>query len=452
MRFFLGLTIISTPIILGRSYVFYFFILALSIIMTMLWRRAPRPWISLVSISAATPIALFVQQVTCNLMFAFWFVLFNMRYLFRLPKWIYFISCLAMLGVITSSINWISGDAIRGIMRQGIFAYNLFLGPFLLLPVVYIRMRGSRDHAANLKVLLFFLILPSTTLLLATKLFGTVANAWEASRHISMLPDGFLQYRLGNVLVNFLRTEIGFILATLVCASTAIVVSQVKGIYRFWATACLLVNVFLLLSTGSFGSSLACFAGLTAIFYTQFRQISGAKVMVSLTIICSLLILSFVFAPASTKQYLEKRYEHRVVNADTDRVLLWGKAIDQIIKHPEGVGLTFSVGSGANKSFIHNDYLTYTVSYGLLGGLAYTSLIIGLLLSFLRIRRSLTNDPAALAVYLAGLGVIVTLALNGMTDHSNENRWYFNVIWSIIWYCYFCSSPEKNHARLGDDS
>ena len=107
-----------------------------------------------------------------------------------------------------------------------------FLAPFLLLPVVYLRMRESRDHAANLQGLLFCLIVPSTLILISAKLFGTVANAWEASLHVGSLPEGFLQYKLGKVIVNFLRTEVGFILAALICASTAVTVSQVKGLYQ----------------------------------------------------------------------------------------------------------------------------------------------------------------------------------------------------------------------------
>jgi len=53
--------------------------------MTLLWSKAPRPWIFLVSILAATPIAISRYNFSCNLIFALWFALFNTRYLFRLP-------------------------------------------------------------------------------------------------------------------------------------------------------------------------------------------------------------------------------------------------------------------------------------------------------------------------------------------------------------------------------
>jgi O-antigen ligase len=429
-------------IFIGRSYAFYVSFLAFSIFITLLWTKAPRPWILLVSISAATPIAISRQQFACNLIFALWFVVFNTRYLFRLPKWIYVPTALAVIGIFTSSINWMSGDVLREIMRQGAFAYNFFLAPFLLLPVVYSRMRESRNHAANLKGLLFCLIVPSTLILISAKLFGTLANAWEASLHGEGLSEGFLLYQLGKVIVDFSRTGVGFILAALICASTAVIVSQVKGLYRLLAGACLTSNIFLLLATGSFGSIFACLCGLAAIFYTQFRRVNLARVLLSVIIIACLLVLTYSLSPPSTKEYLEKRYEHRVVKADTDRLVLWARAMDYFLEHPEGVGLTFTVGDEV-KSNPHNDYIAFAVSYGVIGGLAYPFLVVGLLISLFQVRKNAIANPYMLAIYLASLGVTVAFAVNSMTDDIGVNRWYFNAIWSLIWYSYFCSRAAQ---------
>jgi hypothetical protein len=444
IAFFLGMAVIAASVILGRSYVFFIAFLVLSILMTLIWKRAPRPWIYLVSVSAATPIAISRQQFACNLIFAIWFAIFNTRYLLKLPKWIYVPTALAILGIFTSSVNWMAGDALRGLMRQGAFAFNFFLAPFLLLPAIYLRMRESSDNVANLRGLLFCLIVPSTVILISAKLFGTVANAWEASLHVESLPEGFLQYKLGRVIVNFLRTEVGFILAALICSAAAITISPVKGKYRLLAGACLASNAFLLLATGSFGSIFACLCGLAAMFFTQLRKVSVTKVIISASVIICMLFVTYSVSPSNIKEYLGKRYEHRVVNADTDRFDLWAKAVNQLFQHPEGIGLTLSVGDNV-KSFIHNDYLVYAVSYGFIGGIGYVTLVIGLLIYFFQIRKSITNDLYKLAIHLAGLGVIVAIAVNSITDHMNSNRWYFNVIWSIIWYCYFCShAVQKN--------
>src|SRR5271169_3597762 len=70
VAFFLGMAIIAAPFLLGRSYAFFILVLVFSLFITLLWRNAPRPWIFLVSIAAATPIPLFRQNVACNLIFA----------------------------------------------------------------------------------------------------------------------------------------------------------------------------------------------------------------------------------------------------------------------------------------------------------------------------------------------------------------------------------------------
>jgi len=438
IAFFLGIAIIASSILLGHSHAFYVSFLALSILMALLWRKVPRPWAYLVSISAATPIPIARQQFAGNLLFALWFAVLNPSYLLKLPKWIYLPVVLAILGIATSSINWVSGNFVGSVMRQGAYAFNFFLAPFLLLPAVYLRMSESRDHAANLQGLLFCLIVPSTLLLISAKLFGTLANAWEASLHVGALAEGYYQYQLGKVIVDLTRTGVGFILAALICASVAITVSHVNGLYRVIAGACLASNVFLLLATGSFGSILASLCGLAVIFYTQLRNIKATKVFLSVAALCCMLLLIYSLSPPSTKEYLGKRFEHRVVKADDDRLVLWARAMDYFLEHPEGVGLTYTVGE-KEKSNPHNEFIVYAVSYGVMGGLAFPALFIGLLIYFFKRRKNIIGDHNALAIHLAGFSIIVALTVNSMTDNIGVNRWYFNVIWSLIWYSYFCS-------------
>ena len=438
IAFFLGVIILGSAIILGRSPLYIAFVPVLIFMITLFWRKLDRPWISIASMAASTPIAITRFGFNGNLLFALCSVLFNGRCLSRLPKWIYIPSCLIMLGLMSSSVTWMSHGLISGMMSELVTVFNMFLGPFLLLPAIYLRMKDSQNHFANMQGLLFFLIIPSTALLISAKLFGSVSNSWVASQHASSGSAGYLMYKLGNAHINFLRTEVGFILAALICASAAIAVTQVKGFYRLLAGGCLIINVFLLLSTGSIGSTVSCFLGLSAIFYTQIKKVNITKVFVPVLILCVTLILTYVFVPQSTKTYLEGRFEHRVTNANSDRLILWGYGFDSLLEHPEGVGFTFQSSNGA---FIHNDYIVYAVSYGIFGGLGYLILIVGLLLSFIKMRKKVSRDPSALAVYLAGIGVLVALSINGITDHSNESRWYFNAMWSIIWYCYFCSYP-----------
>jgi hypothetical protein len=436
---FLGTAIIAASILLGRSYAFYVTVLAFALFITFLWRKNPLPWIFLVSIAAATPIPLFRQQFACNLIFAACFMLVGIWYLTRLPKWIYVLAGLIIIGFITSSVNWLSGNLVGSVMRQSAYFLNFGLAPLILVPMIYVRMKESRNYQANLLGLLYFLIIPSTLILLTAKLFGTQTNVWQASLHGASGAEGYIDYSLGKIIVDFSRTGVGFILAVLICASAAVTVLQVKLRERLIAGACLALNVYLLLASGSFGSMLAVLCGLTAMFYAQVRKVRITKVIASVAVVCCMLLFMYAISPSSTKEYLGKRFEHRVVNvADADRFTLWSRAVDYILEYPMGVGLTYMVGDKV-KTHPHNEYLVYAVSYGALGGLAYPFLVVGLVISFFIRRKRVINDPAALAVYLAGLGVTVAVAVNSMTDNVGVNRWYFNIMWSLIWYCYFCS-------------
>ena len=413
VAFLLGMAIVASPVILGHSYAFFVGFLVFSILITWRWRRSALPWIFLVSISAATPIAVSREQFACNTIFALWFTaFFGRRYLSKLPKWIYLVLGLAVFGVLTSAMNWMSGDPTRTIlqqmMRQGALGFNFILGPFLLLPIVYLRMRGNGDSTSKLQGLLFCLILPSTLIFLAAKLRGIVINEWEASLHVESLSEGFLQYQLGKVAVNFARTEVGFIFAALICASAAITISRVKTLHRLLAGVCLVSNTYLLLITASIGSALACLCGLAAIFYAQARKGNVMRVAVSVIALACVLVLTYGLSPSNVKEYLGKRYEHRVTEANTDRLQLWERGAEQLLEHPEGIGFTLAAGDKV-KTFVHNDYLAYFVSYGFFGGLAYTFLVVGILVSFFKRIKSVSREPAELSVYLAGLGVIVTL-------------------------------------------
>lgn len=362
-----------------------------------------------------------------------------------LPQWIYGVTGLAFFGFILSSIYWMDTSSI---MRQGSFFLNFVLGPFIFIPIMYCRLEKSKDTVANLRGLLYCLILPSTLILLAAKTVGKITNAWEASNHVAAGTEGYLMYQLGKVQINFLRTEVGFILAALICASSAAAFLELRPRYKWIARACLASNAFLLLTTASFGSGFACLCGLLAIISAMSRKISMSKLIGTIAAIIFMLVVSYALSPPSIKNYLAGRFEHRVVNKDTDRLALWLNGINYYVEHPTGVGFTLAAGDKV-KLFVHNDYIAYTMSYSILGGFAYLGLIIGALISFVKKRGRLPDDPYALATFLAGHGVIIVIALNSMTDHMTESRWYFNLIWSIVWYSYFCSrAPLENRQRV----
>lgn len=98
-------------------------------------------------------------------------MLVGMWHLTVLPKWIYALTGLIIIGFITSSVNWLSGNIVGSVMRQSAYFLNFGPAPLILVPMIYVRMKDSRNYQANLLGLLYFLILPSTLILLAAKLF-----------------------------------------------------------------------------------------------------------------------------------------------------------------------------------------------------------------------------------------------------------------------------------------
>ena len=183
-------------------------------------------------------------------------------------------------------------------------------------------------------------------------------------------------------------------------------------------------------------------------------MINLIRFLISIMVIACLLFLIWILSPVSVKNYVEQRYQDRIVYKDKginlDRFMLWRRAINYFYEHPEGVGWTLTVGD-IKKSNPHNDYLVYAVSYGIIGGMVYAYLVLRLLIYFFRKSKTIIKDPYAMAVTLAGLGVVVVAFVNSMTDHMVASQWYFNVIWSIIWYSYFCSQADYSNSLKQDN-
>jgi len=328
------------------------------------------------------------------------------------------------------------------ILQQTNYMINYMMMPIILLPVIYCRMAGEKDNLIKLKGLLFYLIIPTTLLLLLAYVFGTPIKKITIEHYNVM---DIRMYKFINTEVNFTRTHAGFIFASLICASTAIVILRVKAVYRLLAVLCLTINVLLLLTIGSIGSSLACLCGIMAIFACASRRINLLRSVASLVAIVCMMGMVWIIAPVKVKNYVELRYKERFVTKGinaVDRTILWKRALDYSMEHPGGVGWSISYGDGSRKSNAHNDYLLYAINYGVIATVAYVYLVFGLLIYFLRKAMNIVKDPSALAVNLAGVGVVFVLLINSMSDHLTANKWYFNIIWSIVWYAYFCCKTD----------
>jgi chromate transport protein ChrA len=99
-----------------------------------------------------------------------------------------------------------------------------------------------------------------------------------------------------------------------------------------------------------------------------------------------------------------------------------------------------------NRDLPHNDYISYGIAFGFVCGLLYLFVPIKILLTLVSVKIHM-KDPVQVAILLAGVGAVTVLLINSFADHLTANRWYFNVVWSIIWYCFFAAKaivPDNN--------
>lgn len=445
--YFIGIIIISISIYINDQYIILLFVSITVFIITLLSRQFPKQWIFLASLLAANPIN-WGAVVPCNLIFAFCLIVIHIRYLLELPRWLYISSIIGVIGFIISSHNWISGNILLDILQQTSYMISYLLGPLLLMPIIYFRMSEVENSSDKLKGLLYYLILPSTFILLMVYFSGSQIQNSYTDIQLGM---NTRLYKFGNLLFNFTRTQIGFLFASLICASMAIVICQVKTYHKLLAAICLLANFLLLLITGSIGSSFACLCGITAIFVASLHKFNFIKILFIIIIFC-LLFLTWSAAPLKIKYYIENRFEERYNSKSgvniADRSFLWKNAANYIFENPEGVGWTLLVGERF-KHNPHNDYIVYALSYGIIVGIVYLCLILRMIICFFRKSKRIDTDHSAMAINLAGLGTSVVVFINSMSDHMVANKWYFNVIWSLIWYSYFCGKTVCKNTYNG---
>jgi len=143
--------------------------------------------------------------------------------------------------------------------------------------------------------------------------------------------------------------------------------------------------------------------------------------------------------PHGIQKYAESRYEQRFPGGKVtlpDRTVLWQQSFEYLMDNPLGVG--WSLWIEPIGTYPHNDYLSYAIAFGFMCGLLYLFIPAWLLFS-LSTFKPRNSDPARLAIVLAGVGVTTAFLVNSFSDHLTANRWYFNVVWSIIWYAFFVS-------------
>ncbi|HEX9011458.1 MAG TPA: O-antigen ligase family protein [Holophagaceae bacterium] len=461
----LGLGINLLSLAIGAPYPMAVVGLVAAVIASIAWSERPLAWTIFVSLLAANP-ANTTTPIALNLYAALLFFMLARGEAWReVPRLVQFALGFVLLSMMVSilvslsahrtvpSINsvdvdlprtysttWTGGVSADIFPTQLIAILNYLLGPFLLIPLIFTRVRRDLDPDLLVKGLVFGLILPTILLFLIARGFG------RPTIDPNVLSQDLLNvstFRLGKIDIQMIRTQSGIILASLICGSFAIAISPIARWTRLAATGCLAASVYLMLITGSVGSSLASLAGMVLILLMGKRRFSIRRYFLLLLLGAGLAVSAWSVMPTAIQQYAVSRYEVRMGKSGSavgDRAWRWKKAFNYLTDHPSGVG--WSIYIEPLGTYPHNDYLTYAIAYGVLCGLVYLLYPAGLLFSFIFLN-SKVADPSRFALALAGAGITTVLLINSMSDHMTANRWYFNVIWSLIWYAFAASRTPR---------
>lgn len=436
-----GAAINLASVFIGNPYTITAITVCAGLFFTLVWMKHETAWMLLVSILAANPANLELT-ISCNLIFALWLLFLHLDYLQDLPRWIYVPCILALGAVLSSSINWLFFATKLQPLNQAASAVNYIAGPFLLLPVTYFRaatvctIRGGH--------LLAFLVFPSLVTILVVYLFG---HPVAAGLSTSDMQTNLFTYSFGNLHFQFIRTQIGFVLASLICASAAIILCRTGALTRTFAGIACAMALFLLMVTGSIASTIACIGGLVLMLIVGFRYFSLAKYLVFVAVIGALIVSIWTLSPKIVQDYVVKHYEDRLGSRinNADREERWTPSLQYMMRNPEGVGWSLYVED--IMVYPHNDYLAYGIAYGVVGALVYLS-VLGYLLFLLMQAARTVESQTQLAILLAGIGVAAVVILNSVSDHLSANRWYYNLLWSIVWLSYFSSRSAVNEEEL----
>lgn len=248
-----------------------------------------------------------------------------------------------------------------------------------------------------------------------------------------------IYYTLGKATVIFTRTQISIPMAATAAACLAIALS---GACLLLAVPFFCLIVLIMLRLGSVGSLAALAAGgalmiclwLLSAVKRKFGNRKRILVFFIVAAVAAIVVqVKFKAEAAYFAARLEVKYndfrEHGL--AGIDRYPYWATAVRQIRENPLGEGWSTATRD-KNWTYPHNDYLVFALSYGILGGAAYLTLVIWLGISGIKkVLTSSSGDWEILGgLILAGAGAVIFL--NSFIDHLVANRWGYFIVWALF--------------------
>jgi hypothetical protein len=256
-------------------------------------------------------------------------------------------------------------------------------------------------------------------------------------------------YKLWNVDVYYSRTQVGFVFGAIAAGTFAVVLASQKWKYRLPAGLALGTSSYLLAVVGAAGSSLAAIAGAVATLLLSARTLPLKRYALMLVLLAGITASAYQLLPQGADEYIAIRYDDRVSGTSgidaSDRFTIWSLSAKYALENPNGIGWSLWVDEIA--TYPHNEVLSYTIAFGIICGLAYAFAMIHSWVTLARSRERI-GYPGNAMLRQAGIGVATVLLVNSMSDHLTANRWYYNVVWSMVWFCLMSTRTSSAEAPL----
>jgi hypothetical protein len=325
----------------------------------------------------------------------------------------------SFLLIAPSVLFW--NEDLRGLITEGKQALNR-LGYLVVFPLaVGLTIRTTRDGVRAVSLLCLM-----SVVFLAVFYFRGQADQNYFYRHLPGGEEVSAFYCIGNICLNFLRTQVSILIAALAAVSFALWIAigfDFRVLPFCLASGICVFMITLLASIGS-AFSMVCGFGVVVLCYFGNRPRAGMILGAFLVVAMGFAIHWVVFRDESV---LARRIQLKTTQIETagiDRQSRWEQGVAEIVKLPFGQGWS-TVG--------HSDWLLF-FTYGWLPGFFYI-LAAGWLFMWMwlgLLRHMDSTDRQLRTLRLVGLAALSVYSVNAVLDMLSANYGYFQTVWALI--------------------
>lgn len=330
---------------------------------------------------------------------------------------------LLLAGVLLSIPFW--DLTLRNCLHQVRYVVS-FIGLFGVIPLTclgFLRKRADYEFVV-LMLLMQMICIMAIVFFFGNPVYTATAVEVDASGRLDIAAG----YDLGALSFGYVRTQVSILLAVLMTGGIAAVLYGPTWPVRALFGGLVAVSGYILIAKCSVASmaSLALGVGVLVADALMHSPKHAFKVLAVCGVIGAIV---WYGAQSDYYQFVALRIQYK---ADTgnDRSTEWMTAIDQCLSYPFGKGFTTTTDTG---NVTHNDYLTYAISYGIIGFAGFCGLVgRGLLHWVFAASRGKRVAAGSSLIRSVGLGTLVVYGANAMFDVLTAQIVYFQIVWALI--------------------